>query len=537
MIVFPFPLRSLRVPTFAAVAVFALDMLTELGVEIAVLYVLIVLLAFAAGSTRDLWNAAAICSLLTVVGLILSPTGGELWKVLTNRALTLFVIWVTAVLCIYIYHLLDATTQRYEAIEMSTANFVQQRKADRRKKQILASLMEVLYIEKKKLDASEKRFRATIESAPLAMIIINLEGRITLVNSETEKMFGYSRDELLKLNIEALLPKRFRLQHPELRAQYFSRPQARRMGEGRDLAGLRKDGIEFPIEIGLSPLETDEGLLVLSAITDITERKRLERANEEQPQKLAQSNVELEQFAFVASHDLQEPLRKVQTFGDWLLHDHVDSLNEEGKDYLQRMISSAQRMQKLIVDILEYSRVSIEPQPFKRVDLNNLCSTVLDDLEFKIHEAGATVHIANDLPVISADASQMYRLFQNLISNALKFRRRDLALVIEIRLRKPAERASHAYHEIVVKDNGIGFEPKFADQIFGIFQRLHSHLEFEGTGIGLAICRKIVERHNGTITAVSNPDGGAMFLLRVPQTMIEDGAETDPREILSPNML
>ncbi|MBW4672954.1 MAG: PAS domain-containing protein [Desmonostoc geniculatum HA4340-LM1] len=236
-----------------------------------------------------------------------------------------------------------------------------------------------------------------------------------------------------------------------------------------------------------------------------------------QRQELARSNKELQEFAFVASHDLQEPLRKIKTFGDRLKASCADALTEQGRDYLERMQNAATRMQTLVEDLLTLSRVTTRAQPFVTVNLAKIAQEVLSDLEVYVQQTGASIEI-QELPTIKADPLQMRQLLQNLIGNALKFHRPQVPPAIKIYgniLNSQANNTHDDSHicQIVVEDNGIGFEEKYLDRIFNVFQRLHSNIEYEGTGIGLAICRKITERHHGRITAQSKPGQGSKFFV------------------------
>jgi len=240
---------------------------------------------------------------------------------------------------------------------------------------------------------------------------------------------------------------------------------------------------------------------------------------------LTQSNRELQDFASVASHDLQEPLRKIQAFGDRLRQKCGGQLSEAGSDYLARMLNAASRMQTLINDLLTFSRVTTKAQPFSKVDLNVIARDVLSDLEVRIEQTGGSVEVS-DLPVIDADPLQMRQLFQNLIANALKFRKPNEPSIVKIFAdcnSQIAEGATWALAnaetwQISVADNGIGFDEKYLDRIFTVFQRLHGRNAYEGTGVGLAVCRRIVERHNGSITARSKPGQGATFIVKLPST-------------------
>jgi light-regulated signal transduction histidine kinase (bacteriophytochrome) len=255
-----------------------------------------------------------------------------------------------------------------------------------------------------------------------------------------------------------------------------------------------------------------------------------------QAQELARSNAELEQFAYVASHDLQEPLRKVVTFGDRLKSKYGEALDDRGRDYLERMQDAAARMQVLISDLLTYSRVTTKAQPFTRVDLAKVAREVISDLEVRTEQLGGRVELG-EMTTIEADPTQMRQLLQNLIGNGLKFHRPEERPVVKVgaqllngRGDLPVENGpgAEAYSNdvrcrISVEDNGIGFDEKYVDRIFQVFQRLHGRSEYDGTGIGLATCRKIVERHGGSITAKSAPGQGAKFIVTLPvrQTQVE----------------
>ena len=233
-------------------------------------------------------------------------------------------------------------------------------------------------------------------------------------------------------------------------------------------------------------------------------------------ESLQRSNRELEQFASVASHDLQEPLRKIQAFGDRLLTRCSSELGEQGRDYLARMLSSATRMRSLIDALLSFSRVTTKAQPFTLVNLATTAEEVVSDLEDRVLRMNGKVEVG-PLPTLEADPSQMRQLLQNLIGNGLKFARPKTPPRVEVAGRMlPEKEGEVGYCEITVRDNGIGFDEIYLDRIFELFQRLHGRQEYEGTGMGLAICRKIVERHGGNITAKSAPDEGATFIITLP---------------------
>jgi signal transduction histidine kinase len=254
-------------------------------------------------------------------------------------------------------------------------------------------------------------------------------------------------------------------------------------------------------------------------------------AMKEGADRLERSNQDLQEFAFVASHDLQEPLRKIRAFGERLASACGEGLSPEGKDYLRRMLNAAQRMAVLIGDLLTFSRVATRAQPPAPVDLGTSAHEVLSDLEARVEEVGGRVEI-EDLPTVDADPTQIRQLFQNLIGNSLKFHRAGEPPVVKVHAGPPRDhrgpsiwsRPPRGFCQVTVEDNGIGFDPKYADRIFGPFQRLHGRGEYEGTGIGLAVCRKIVERHGGAIVATGTPGEGAAFTFILPITHVLEEA-------------
>jgi len=340
-----------------------------------------------------------------------------------------------------------------------------------------------------------------------ALFVIDAGGCIRVVNHAVRTMFGYRDSDLIGRSID-----RLEISDGDQTISRTLRDLARR-GPIRDQERrLRhKDGHAIDVSVSISPVsehDVQEGAVVIAR--DIRERKRADEELRSALKRLEQSNRELEDFAYVASHDLQEPLRKIQAFGDLLRSKHAAALPEQAGDYIERMQAAARRMQVLINDLLSFSRVTTKAQPFVRVDLGQIAREVVKDLDVRVHESGGEIHVG-ELPVIEADPLQMRQLLQNLAGNALKFHRPDVPPRVDLSGRIDGDRCT-----ITVADNGIGFEEKYADRIFTMFERLHPRAKYEGTGIGLAICRKIAERHGGEIRAHGTPGEGARFEVVVP---------------------
>lgn len=457
-----------------SLVVFIIDIQFALGVAGGIPYVLLVMATYWHKKKRVTTGFGIIATILIITGFVLSEPSEYLLISIANRVMTIVVVW-------------------------AAVWFVNNYKT---------SLNEI--------QKNEKRISALFEAATEGIIISDLDGNIIMVNEKAEELFGYPREELIGKQIEALVPKRYRNGHKKHRHGYYENPEPRPMGQGRDLYGLSKRGEEFPVEISLNHFETDEGRFVISYVIDITQRKKAEdkllKAHRELEQKaieLKQSNDELEQFAYVASHDLQEPLRMVASYTQLLARRYKDQLDEDANDFINYAVDGAQRMQQLLNDLLQFSRVGTRSKPFERTNLEEVVNNALQNLEKFIEENQAEITVESPLPVLSADKLQLTQLFQNLVHNAIKFRDDERPTV-----RIEAEEQDVNW-QFSVSDNGVGIDKKHQDRIFMIFQRLHSRNEYEGSGIGLAICKKIVERHGGDIWVESAPGEGTTFYFTI----------------------
>jgi PAS domain S-box-containing protein len=352
---------------------------------------------------------------------------------------------------------------------------------------------------------SEAKYRGLLEAAPDAMVVVNQGGEIVLLNVQAEKQFGYRRDELVGQKVTNIIPEGFaeRLIADGLRSAEDA--LAQQIGTGIELTGRRKDGSAFPIEIMLSPLESAEGILVTAAIRDITARRTAAAILLQKVEELKRSNEELEQFASIASHDLQEPLRMVASYTQLLSRRYKGKLDSDADEFIAFAVDGASRMQRLIQDLLAYSRVGTRGSALFDISSESALRQALLNLRGAIEESGALV-THDPLPAVSADETQLIQLFQNLVGNAIKYQGPGVPKV-----HVAAARCSGKRWSFSVQDNGLGIEPQYFERIFGMFQRLHKREAFAGTGIGLAICKKIVEQHGGSISVESQPGHGSTF--------------------------
>jgi PAS domain S-box-containing protein len=357
----------------------------------------------------------------------------------------------------------------------------------------------------KHLAQMEGRYRGLLEAAPDGMVVVNQRGEIVLLNAQSEKQFGYLRNELIGRKVKSIIPEGFAERLIADGTRTAAEALAQHIGTGIELNGLRKDGSEFPIEIMLSPLESAEGILVTAAIRDITTRKEAEANLVQNVKELNRSNEELEQFAYVASHDLQEPLRMVASYTQLLSRRYKGKLDSDADEFIAFAVDGANRMQRLIQDLLTFSRVGKKGQDLLDISSDDALQQAILNLRGAIEDSGALV-THGPLPEVRANEIQLTQLFQNLVGNAIKYQGPGIPHIHISAAKNGAPRWNFS-----VKDDGLGIDPQFFERIFGMFQRLHKRDEFAGTGMGLAICRKIVERHGGIISVESTPGEGSTF--------------------------
>jgi PAS domain S-box-containing protein len=350
------------------------------------------------------------------------------------------------------------------------------------------------------LDKARTRFKELVESVPDAIIILTKAGAIKLVNKQTEKLFQYHREELIDKAIEVLLPDYSPPNDPARKISFIHSALVSKANI--EFFGAKKNGKEFPIEVNLNPLETEDGTLFLASIRDLSERKYIK--------DLENKNRELEQFAYIASHDLQEPLDTISSFSMLLEDEFSGRMGKDAKEYVGYIKESSSRLRELITGLLEYSRIG-KKSKLSKVDCNEVLRELLSDMKASIKSSNATV-ISGNLPTVTAYPVELRVLFQNLLSNALKYKRKDISPTVLI-----SSKTDEKYWTFTVEDNGIGIDSKYNEKIFVIFQRLHNAKEYRGTGIGLAHCKKILELHNGSIWMESEVGEGTKFHFTIPK--------------------
>lgn len=353
---------------------------------------------------------------------------------------------------------------------------------------------------------SDRKFMALLESAPDSMVITGSDGKIAMLNRQAESLFGYSREEIIGKEIEILMPEKFHFRHQKERTIYNENPRTRPMGAGLELYGKKKDGTEFPVEISLSPMKWDNNeTMIIAAIRDVTRQKQDRAELARRTEELEAINRELETFSYSVSHDLRAPLRIIEGFTNKILNESTDGLDETTRGYFARIIKTSRHMSHLIEELLKLARASRTEMMPDCINISDIAKSITDELIASDPLRNAEFDIQEDITVC-ADANLIRIALQNLFDNAWKFSRKKEKSVIRF-----GEIPKNNHTIFYVRDNGAGFNMKYAESLFKAFQRLHTVTEFEGTGIGLATVRRIIERHRGEIWAESNENEGSSF--------------------------
>lgn len=354
------------------------------------------------------------------------------------------------------------------------------------------------------------KFNIIVDSVPNGLIIVDQRGEILMCNAEMEKLFGYDKGELLGQSLEVLVPREVRTNHVGLRTGFFAHPSKRQMGAGRDLRGIRKDGSEIPVEIGLNPLETEQGNFVVASVVDITERKKMDLMLLRAYDEVQQKNLEMEQFVYTVSHDLKAPLVTSSSYISFLREDLQAGRYDDLMDSLERVEKANKKMHELIYDLLQLSRTSRMELKVAPINLAMLITEIKKDLRDQLNDSNTELIIPQNLPTVQGDSKRLTQVFENLIINGLKYAAVGDKNTIEV-IRNETEKEWN----VGVKDNGPGIPPQYHKKIFALFQRLDT--QKEGTGVGLTIVSRIMGLHGGRAWVESEPPHGATFWLSFPK--------------------
>ncbi len=456
-------------PSYVAASLFimaaTLNVYTPLGIIAGFAYMPFVLSALAYRNPYTGLYFVIISTLFGIIGIYMaSSILTELWIAITNRVISIVGLW------------------------------------------ILALLTYQIKVREQELVSQQHYLSSVLDNTVDGMITINEQGIIDGYNKACETIFGYSRNEVMGRNIKMLMPPHYAKHHDQYLKNYHDTGERKIIGIGREVEAQKKDGTVFPIDLSIAEVPLSGGVKMFNGIVrDITERKKTE-------EELIRSNMELERFAYVASHDLQEPLRMIANFTQLLQEEYGKSADPQVREYMTFIIEAARRMQAMIADLLEYSRIGYEDSGLEKVNTQSSVRMALENLKEVISQTDAKV-VIGDLPTVHANPIRFLRLIQNLIGNGIKYRAHGTKPMIEIRAEMQAASSLWLFS---VKDNGIGIKQEYLEQVFMMFRRLHGKNEYQGTGIGLAVCKRIVHNMGGSIWAESEFGKGSTFYFTVP---------------------
>ncbi|MBB2670548.1 PAS domain S-box protein [Rhizobium sophoriradicis] len=477
------PANRAQIPLWIPAAVcftgLLVDLYTPLGLANGILYVPLVLTALWFGNRNAPLFFAFACTVLLMLGfLAVRHDEAGFWQEIANRTITAATLWLIAILVFYFLR------------------------------------------NHHNLEAERIRFGALVRSTPDAVIVIDERGTIKSFNPAAESMFGYSPQETIGRNIKMLMPEPYHSEHDGYLGHYRQTGEERIIGTTRMVSGRRKNGIVFPIDVSISVVVSGETKTFVGIVRDISERARQEERMkttlaqlEAYTAELERSNHDLDEFAYIASHDLKEPLRGLHNHSRFLLEDYEDKLDDDGVRRLNRLVRLSQRMEKLVNDLLYFSRLGRQQLAVKRADIGLIVKDVVATMELLLEERHAKVVIEGRLPDVVCDAPRLTEVFRNLITNAIKYNDKPAPLVsIGYLERYVGEDGTVARNVFFVRDNGKGIPREFHEDIFRIFKRLEKSQDSDdGTGAGLTFVRKIIARHNGDIWLESEVGAGTTF--------------------------
>ena len=358
--------------------------------------------------------------------------------------------------------------------------------------------------------------RAILDTAVDGIILMDASGKVTMFNSACERIFGYAAEEIVGGDVKRLMPNPYHDEHDQYLLNYQRTGQRKIIGIGRQVVGQRKSGETFPMDLSVGEAINDFGVFYVGILRDVSDRVRAEEQRESLVEHLAKSNEEQTHFVHAASHDLREPLRMISSFCGRLARDYSERLDPRGAEYLSLAVAASEHMKRLLDDLVDFARLSDDAGRNSRFDANGVVDQVIDGLSKVIQRSDAQITRCA-LPQITVNPNRFERLMQNLIGNALKYAAEDVRPHIQVDAAREG-----AFWRFSVADNGIGIDPRHFERIFQPFKRLHARGRYEGVGLGLAICRKIVEGFGGALSVRSSEGQGSTFTFTIPTDVDSD---------------